>query len=281
VVVLEQLKTDIIQPVLGAWKGTYLPEQSRGEEGEPKKKTKAMLAALSFLLITACNVEPETIIQTVEVPSTVKVPVTLEITRLQIVTRLIEVTKGVIHEIEVTREVPVEVSRTIETIVTATPEPTTEPTATALVQQPEGPAPAPKSEMATALLVTIQATSEDVGQLIGIFDNACYSSVVANVVNISCRDVVTLNDEIFNAPTYDVSGSSQEVQEAYRQYRWAIQAYANGGVGLLVEDCRTHHADEGLTEISALTGCGLSGELREPRDVLNSSVRLLQNFIEQ
>jgi uncharacterized lipoprotein YajG len=58
---------------------------------DSKMKMTAKLAALIFLMLTACSSESETIIHTVEIPSTVEVSVTNEVTRQLGVTRLVVV----------------------------------------------------------------------------------------------------------------------------------------------------------------------------------------------
>ena len=257
-------------------------------------KMKVLLTLILFIVVTACTAEPETIVQTVVVESTVEVPVTVEVTTQVEVTRQVEVTVETVREVEVTREVALEVTRLVETVVTATPIPTEEvaaqspaaqsPAATAApanaASQSEAPAPAPVGGVAASLLQSTQAAAENVGQITDHLNHACRTGMSSGLGKLNCGELVRLSDAVVNAPTYNVSGSAQAVQEAYGQYRWAIDTFAASETLLLVGECRTSHAGEAETEISSTTGCSLGSQQREPRNALNTAVNTLQSFLE-
>jgi hypothetical protein len=98
---------------------------------------------------------------------------------------------------------------------------------------------------------------------------------------LNCNELVRLSDAIVSAPAYEVTGSAQPVQDAYGQYRWAINIFADGNISLLVNDCRTQHAGETETEVSGGTGCDLSSQMQEPRNALNSAISTLQAILGQ
>lgn len=195
-------------------------------------KTMFPLLILIFL-VSACTAEPETIIQTVVHETTVEVPVTVEIE----ITREVEmpVTVEVTHEVEVTREV----TRIVEQVVTVTPKPTPEPTAEAAATpapadtQVAAPAaaPAPATDLADTLLETAYTVRGEMQSFGGQVDAGLNGSA------FYCDEAVYRYDFIGAAPTYDVSGSSPEVQTAYGQYRAGIDLFASGTWDL-TNNCR-------------------------------------------
>lgn len=58
---------------------------------------------------------------------------------------------------------------------------------------------------------------------------------------ISAQAVVDLYDLTVAAPTYDVSGSSDRVQNAYHNYRTAVEVFAAGARDM-TQNCRDYLA---------------------------------------
>lgn len=124
-------------------------------------------------------------------------------------------------------------------------------------------------------------TAENIGRITDMMASACRSGTYGQVGTIPCGELVRLGNAVVNAPTYDVSGDAQAVQDAYGQYRWAIDTFAGGAIWPLVEDCRTQHAGEAQTAISTTNACELIENMQEPRNALNSAVSALQSYINQ
>jgi hypothetical protein len=245
-------------------------------------KLRLLLALILCVLGAACAAEPEIVVETVVVESTVEVPVTVEVTRQVEVTRPVEVTVETVREVEVTRQVPVEVTKLVEVVVTATPTEEPEPTVAPATASSESTiqASAPSGGVAASLLQSCQTTAENIGQVTDMMDSVCRGGMYSGVGKLNCSELVRLNDAIVSAPTYNVSGAPMAVQNAYGQYRWAIDTFAAGNVSLLVNDCRTQHAGETETEISANTGCDLAyNHMQEPRSALNSAISTLQQHL--
>ena len=114
----------------------------------------------------------------------------------------------------------------------ATETPTTEPSPTspptAAVTRPP---PTPVRDIKQQLIDAMWETRRDIESLGGQIDNAVQTGY------INCREFVTKHDEVANSPTFDTSGSSGAVRDAYDSYRRAITVLMNG-VSDMVENCR-------------------------------------------
>jgi len=223
-------------------------------------KTKTILAGLLILVSAACSSEPEPVIETVVYEQTVVVPQTVE------VTRQVDVTVEVTRLVEVIQEQEVEVTRIKEVIVTATPEPTAEPTATDTPGPTNTPrpvaTPTPAADLKEQLYEAMIALRGELQGFGGYIDAALRGSP------FSCVEVVARYDSILNAPTFDVSGTSLDIQYAYGSYRAAVEQFANGTFDM-VENCRQAIANQTGASIPALQWTIARTEVNKAINIVN------------
>ena len=193
-----------------------------------KALTIALLAAVA---LAACKSQPdaEVFVMTRLVEITVTVISEVEVTQPVEITRLVEVV------VEVTRETEEEVTRIVYNLVTATPRPTrgttVTPTPTARVinnQGSEQVQPAPSGSELLAPLLLVRKNIKDFGFNI---DNGLANGYLV------CPPVIDLYNRVAAAPTYDVSGSSAAVQNAYQNYQDSLSIFLQG-VESLTLNCR-------------------------------------------
>lgn len=201
------------------------------------------MTLIAFLIVgflVGCSGEPEIVVEQIEITRVVteEVPVTVivENTVEVDVTRLVEIEKEV--------EIEIEVTRLVERVVTATPSPTREPTATpvpspTLTPSPQPTAP-PSPDITAALLESMNSLRRNLEVFGGLID------VALNTGTIKAQEVVDLYDLTVAAPTYDVTWSSDSVQNAYNSYRTAVDIFAAGARDM-AQNCRDFLAGGGGT----------------------------------
>ena len=231
-------------------------------------KGKLILFVALLLALGACAAEPETIVETVIQETTVEVLQTVEVE----VTRQVEVTVEVTRQVEVTKEVLVEVTKIVEVVVTATPEPTPtpEPTSTpapAQAAQPAAPAadPPPPSGVTGGLLQASYTLRDSI--------NGFRDGLAAG----DCHEVVGHQDVFLVSPSFDVSGSSSEVQWAYGHYQTALELAKDAALGIS-QGCRDAIANQSRFSITGLNYQDITGKLERALAELNPGIDVLESL---
>ena len=215
-------------------------------------------------MLVACSAEPETVEVTRVIQSTVEVTrVITEIEEIE-VTRLIEVQVEVPVEVPVTTEVEVTRLVEVEKIVTATPEPTTEPTATVTTTA---------GQTSTTGSSLLQAMNNVQGNLVaygGFVDAAVRGDA------IPCGETVEAYDRVATAPEFNIAGSNATMQNAYNNYRAAVAVFASSARDM-TQNCRDLIA--GGSERSSIPfqqwGAARQG-VNDAQDLLNPAIQSLQ-----
>lgn len=232
-----------------------------------KGKNILLIVAL-VLALCACAAEPEPIIETVVHEATVEVLQTVE------VTRQVEVTVEVIRQVEVTKEVPVEVTRIVEVEITATPEPTPEPTPTntpaaVVLSQPVATSvaeasPSPESDVTILLLQASLALQEHI-----------YNFRDHGMATGNCDVVVENQDNFLAAPSFDVSGASDEVKWAYSHYLAALELAKDAALGIS-EGCREAIANQTSFSITGFNYNDIQGKLDRALEEVKLGIGFLE-----
>jgi hypothetical protein len=232
-------------------------------------KGKSILLIIAIVLaLSACAGEPETIIETVVHEATVEVLQTVE------VTRQVEVIVEVTRQVEVIKEVPLEVTRLVEVVITATPEPTQEPTPTntpvsevaaqpAMPPAPEA-SPSPKTDVAVLLLQASLALQEHI-----------YNFRDHGMATGNCDVVVENQDNFLAAPSFDVSGTSDEVRWAYDHYQTALELAKDAALGIS-EGCRNAIETQTSFSITGFNYNDIRGKLDRAIEEVKLGIDLLQ-----
>ncbi len=215
-------------------------------------------------VLTACSSEPETIEVTRVVRESTEVEVTrqvdVEVTREVEVTRLVEVTK----EVEV--PVEVEVTRIVEQVVTATPEPTAELKATEEVAPADESVPAPSVTMLQAMY-NVRSDLQSFG---GYIDAALRGD------SVPCNTTVEIYDRVANAPTFS-TGGNPAVENAYNNYRHAISIFVTGSRDL-AQNCRDLIAGTNTQGTIPFQQWGLSRQsVNDALDALHTAIQILES----
>jgi hypothetical protein len=234
------------------------------------KRKSIFLIGVILLTLSACQGEPETIIETVVHEVTVEVPQTVE------VTRQVEVEVEVTRQVEVTEEVTVEVTRIVEVEVTATPSPTPEPTpeptsipttAPAAVVPTTEAGPPPPSGVAASLL---QASYDLRTQLYRFRDDG---------MNAGNCFVIVESDDYFNSrPGFDVSGSSNEVQTAYSFYQEGLAIAKDASLGIS-QGCRDAIASGDRFSITYGNLIDITGKASTAVGRLDTAIGILEPLV--
>lgn len=232
-------------------------------------KGKSILIIVAIVLaLSACAAEPETIIETVVQEATVEVLQTVE------VTRQVEVTVEVTRQVEVTKEVPVEVTRLVEVVITATPESTQEPIPTntlvsevaaqpAITPAPEA-SPTPESDVTVLLLQASKSLQEHI-----------YNFRDHGMATGNCDVVVENQDNFLAAPSFDVSGASDEVRWAYDHYLAALELAKDAALGIS-EGCRNAIATQTSFSITGFNYNDIQGKLDRAIEEVKLGIDLLE-----
>ncbi|WP_420642414.1 hypothetical protein [Candidatus Leptofilum sp.] len=224
---------------------------------------------ISLLFFVACASEPVEVTRVVE--NDVEVTRFVEVTRE--VEREVEVTREVEVPVEVTTEVEIEVTRIVEVEVTAvptqtpTPLPTNTPAPTTSSQE-SAPPPAAEPNLEETLLNTMVQTRTNMQNFGGMIDTALNSG------GISCQAVVDTYDNVVLAPTFDVSGASPVVQNAYASYRAAIDVFGNGTRDM-AENCRTAITNNSGTSIGFQQWGLARQEVNSAVDIIHPAIQSL------
>lgn len=218
------------------------------------------------LVLSACQAEPETIVETVVHEVTVAVPQTVE------VTREVEVEVEVTRQVEVIQEATVEVTRIVEVEVMVTPSPAPEPTATSTTSPaaavPNPPAGPPPVTNVTASL--LQASYDLRTQLYRFRDNGMSSA--------DCNVIVESDDYFNSRPELDVSGSATDVQTAYNLYREALAIARDASLGIS-QGCRDAIANGTSFSITHLNYMDINGKASHAIRKLDSGIGILEPLV--
>lgn len=232
------------------------------------KRAIVFVALLFVLALSACSAEPAT----VEVTRIVtQQPEIWEVTRLVWVevpvTRIVELTPE-IPEVEDTRIVriegktEVEVTRVVERVVTATPEPTVEPTPTVEEQ-----ASSPVLSTGSGLLSAMKGVRNDLVAFGGMLDGAS---------TWSAQTIVELYDNITGAPEFNVTGESATLQGAYDSYRSAISLFTVNARDL-VQHARDFLASGDDSSSVPYQQWGMARQaVNDAQDILNPAIDSLE-----
>lgn len=180
-----------------------------------------------LFLIVSCTSTPEIVTETV----------------VQVVTVEFEVTRLIVEEVEVTREVfitdevIVEVTRLVEVepVTSPTVEPTPEPTttATAVTANAADPPATPEADEVKPefLLEEMVTTRDQMLSFGGTIDTILGGSPT------DCVVLVNIHDEIVDVPTMDVSAEAPEVQHTYNIFQTSVSVFQSGTKELIAH-CR-------------------------------------------
>ncbi|WP_420630242.1 hypothetical protein [Candidatus Leptofilum sp.] len=233
-------------------------------------KLKLSILLLGLLFVVACASDPVEVTRVVEndVEVTRFVEVTREVEKEIEVTREIEVPVEITSEVEVTRIVEVEVEVTAVPTQTPTALPTNTPAPTTSSPNTSAPPPAAEPNLEETLLNTMVQTRTNMQNFGGMIDTALNSG------GISCQAVVETYDNVVLAPTFDVSGASPVVQNAYASYRAAIDVFGNGTRDM-AENCRTAITNNSGTSIGFQQWGLARQEVNSAVDIIHPAIQSL------
>ena len=92
---------------------------------------------------------------------------------------------------------------------------------------------------------------------------------------VSCQEVVDRFDSIVASPTYNVSGSNDNIQSAYNQYRQAISTFSQGAKDM-AQNCRDYLADPRPGSIPFQQWGVARQRVNDAVTILNSAIPLVQ-----
>ncbi|MBN1956289.1 MAG: hypothetical protein JW900_14750 [Anaerolineae bacterium] len=153
--------------------------------------------------------------------------------------------------------------------LTSTPVPPPTETATATAT-PAGPPPtAVPRDVGSQLLGTLRTKRTQIERFGGLIDVAVRQGW------IDCQDVVDSYDAIVAAPTYNVSGSSSTVQNAYASYQQAVYIFSSGAANM-TQNCRDFLANPEGGSIPFQQWGVARQEVNNALNVLIAAINLLE-----
>jgi len=230
---------------------------------------RGLFLIISILLLCAvsCTAEPQVVLETVVVHETVEVPITVEVTRQ--VEVLLEVTEEIKVTRQVTVEVPVEVTRIIEKVVTPTPEPTATPSVT-----PE-PAPASSQQSLPAAAPTGSVSAMmAAGRSLRDMNNTIRGEIHSSESG-SCHTIINIYQTALTLPDFDMSGAAPEVQTAYADYREGLSAFLDA-VDDLADGCQNAIDNDASFLIPRILWSDTMGKLNHALTVTSRSFESLE-----